>query len=144
MGSGGHNRILNKELIENFYLCIRKGNYKQTACKKLGITEGAFFKWWKIGKDCTKRLEKGETLTDYEEHCVLLVKKCNQALGEATEQMVCDIVRCEDPKVKLQFLKYTQPKLFSGQYVVDEDTGETQERDPLSIMEERLSQLVDK
>jgi len=140
----GRGFLLTDEMIEEICEHLREGLYKQTACQLVGLDKRLFYKWWRRGKTARESISKGddESLRDSDRTCAKLVEECEKATAVAIAKSVKVIKEHGDPKTHLAFLKATS-KLYNPQFVVDEDTGEAEERDPMAIMMERLAALKD-
>jgi len=141
---------LSRDIIDQFCEITEKGCLRQTVLKRMGLRRGTFYHWWQAGRNCLDEIEKNERqgrlnreFSKREILCMELFERGTKSLGIAHEKMEMAIVECDDPKVKLQFMKLTRRDV-SGLSYQDDETLEETKIDPLALCVERFNLLADK
>lgn len=132
---------LTSDMVERFCDEIRKGNYLEVAAHRLGFTKGQMYKWRHRGRKELEELEKGER--ESVTLCAVLTAEADRASADLHDALIQDVLACDDPKLKFEFMRRRWSKIYSGNpnAVEDPDTGETQQVDVAAMLLEKLSAL---
>lgn len=134
---------LTEELVHEFAEQIRRGNFMFVAASRLGFTKSQIYNWRNRGAKEIEQLEQGkiETVT----LCAVFTAEADRASGDLHDRLIVDVLSCDDPKVKLEFLKRRWAKIYSANPNASEDpdTGETSDIDVAGMIAEKLAALRD-
>jgi len=135
--------MLDDELIEDFCSILSAGNFRLTACQRLGIPYSTLRSWMQCGRAEIKRFEEDPTREPtIQAHFVLAVEACEAIMQQSLVQDVANA----DTKAKMWFLTHRWNKLFNRNTntVIDDDAAEERKIDPLLVLAERLQDLKGK
>jgi len=121
---------------------VARGNLRQTACQRLGISKNTYSKWMEAGNRQLRDHEHGRRKT------LLLQAKLVVSLREAEarvkEQITENILEGKNLQAQMWFLERRFSKEFSRNPAahVDDETGEEVRVDAAQLLADRLAQLI--
>ena len=134
---------LTRAAIGEFCREIRRGNFMYIAGQRLGFTKSQIYNWRDRGSKELAALESGES--DTIGLCAMFVVESDRASADLHDRLIVDVLECEDPKVKWDFMRKRWSKQYSGNpaTVEDPNTGESEKIDVAALIVERLEALQD-
>lgn len=134
---------LTKKIIDEMCAIVAKGNFRQVACQRMGITPGTYRTWTQAGRKQLREFEQGERT--YLSMQAQLVIKLDEAEGYIHGQMVEDILNHGSIQARQWYLERRFNKLYTKNpnAHTDDETGETVTIDPIAVLAARLKELKD-
>lgn len=139
-------RHLSSGLIKNVCEVIARGNYKQVAFDRYGIPARTWKYWQAKGKKEFHQVSSGKLDFSDRSICYDLYTHMLEACGER-DVAVVDVLMHEDTPAEIKFKLYkaSRPKLFAPAGArFDDETGEETKVDPLTQLEDRLKDLLER
>ncbi len=136
------NRTLCEDLIAEFAASMAKGNFNQISYKRAGISQGQFYSWMRKGKKDHDRFERGlEEKLSLEGQLMVVLGVAEGAIHTA---LLEDILSCDDPKLKLEFMRLRWPHLYSKNPSahIDDDTGKEEKVSGFDVLVRKLSEYA--
>ena len=132
---------LTRAAIHEFCAQILRGNFMYVAGQRLGFTKSQIYNWRDRGAKELAALEAGES--DTIGLCGMFVLESDRASADLHDRLIVDVLECEDPKVKWDFMRRRWSKQYSGNpaTVEDPNTGESEKIDVAALIVERLEAL---
>lgn len=133
--------MLCHELIRDFCDIVSKGNFRMTACRRLGIDYSTYKYWALKAKRDRAAFKEGDEPSIYL-HFIIALEMCET---EMETSLVQDVVTGE-VKDKIWFLEHRWNKKYTrnSNVVLDDDEAELVRIDPVILLAERLQELRDK
>lgn len=129
---------LTQEIIDDFVKIVAAGNFRQTACRALGIAQWTYDSWMQAGKKQLREVTEG--IRDKPLIQGRFVQALNQAEAESHIEILRDVRTSNDIRAKIWYLE----RRFNKQYSrnpnahIDDETGKEIEIDPGAAILERL------
>ena len=135
-------RTLTEGLIKEISESVAAGNFNKLAIARCGLDEVQFYEWMRKGKRDNDRFQSGkEKKLTMEAELMLVLGVAEGALHTA---LLEDILSCDDPKLKLEFMRLRWAKLYSKNpnAHVDDATGEEQKVSGLDVLSRMISEYM--
>jgi hypothetical protein len=137
-------RTLTEELIEEISQSVAAGNFNRLAIGRCGLDEVQFYSWMKKGKKDNDRFQSGKVdkLT-LEAQLMLVLGVAEGALHTA---LLEDVLGCDDPKLKLEFMKLRWPRLYSknpNAHTINDETGEEEKITGLDVLTRMIGEYLE-
>jgi len=133
---------LTREIIDQACELARKGNFRQTIYKRLGISRGTWDAWLTRGRADIRDREAGKIKELGLKACLVL--ELDKAESEVCTQIHEDIMTSDDPALKFKFLRVRYPKMYSGisTTFVDDESGSEEKTPGVDLLAQKLASFL--
>ena len=135
--------MLDHELIHDLCEIVSRGNFRLTACQRVGLSYRTFKKWLQKGKaEILAAADNPDAEPSLYMQLVLALEACEASMQQSLVQDVAN----GDLKAKMWFLTHRWNKQFNRNTntVIDDDAAEEVRIDPAIVLADRLKELAEK